>query len=369
LPEAQIHYERAIHLCGNDTTSPHLFVALFGLWVFHWGRGPFAMAEQIAARLASLAAESSDSGLALQACHAQWATSFSTGRLQDALRHSARGTAIYEIERHAAMASTFGSHDAGVCGLNFGAQALALVGRLEDAARQSDRSVALARRLDHPFSVALALCFQAMVHEERRDWQRTHAAAAEAVAISRDHSFKLMHAWASMFEGRSLLDSHPARGVATMEEALTAMRSFGGAQMVTRYCGLLGHGYAQCGRMDEARKSIAEGLELLEKTGERFYHAELIRLDGEFLFAAGGEKARDRAEAAFCEAMQLAHTQDAKLFELRAATSFARAARCHRRDEARERLGQALAAIPPGHGALPDLVLARGVLAQLDAQA
>ena len=66
---------------------------------------------------------------------------------------------------------------------------------------------------------------------------------------------------------------------------------------------------------------------MVDNTGERFYEAELHRLKGELTLQANGrstESSVKEAEACLRTAIDIAHKQEAKLFELRAATSLAR---------------------------------------------
>jgi predicted ATPase len=68
---------------------------------------------------------------------------------------------------------------------------------------------------------------------------------------------------------------------------------------------------------------VAEGLALVEETNERWYEAELHRLRGELLLGVS-EPDRAGAETCFRRALTVAHEQDARAWELRAATSLAR---------------------------------------------
>jgi predicted ATPase len=72
---------------------------------------------------------------------------------------------------------------------------------------------------------------------------------------------------------------------------------------------------------------LAEALVLVETTGERWYEAELYRLRGELwlqhTMAEPGE-----AEACFQQALIIARRQQAKSWELRAATSLSRLWQC-----------------------------------------
>ena len=66
-----------------------------------------------------------------------------------------------------------------------------------------------------------------------------------------------------------------------------------------------------------------EALTVVDTTGQRWYASELHRLQGELLLQ---QNADDQAEAEHCfhHALEIARNQQAKSFELRAATSLAR---------------------------------------------
>ncbi len=134
-PEAERAYSRARVLCQEHGESPELFPALWGLWLFYWGRGPLAAAHELAQDLLRLARSRGDDGALLQAHHAAWATAFSRGDLHAACFHASEGIRLYDPHRHASIAATYGNHDAGVCARLFLARASALLGRTEDAIR------------------------------------------------------------------------------------------------------------------------------------------------------------------------------------------------------------------------------------------
>ena len=74
------------------------------------------------------------------------------------------------------------------------------------------------------------------------------------------------------------------------------------------------------GHLEEGLSVLDEALAQVERTGERYYEAELHRLKGE-LVSAGTP---DTAEQCFQRALEIARRQSAKSFELHAATSLAR---------------------------------------------
>ena len=62
-------------------------------------------------------------------------------------------------------------------------------------------------------------------------------------------------------------------------------------------------------------------MQITDGTGERWLQAELHRLKGQLLLRRGHAEA---AENHYCEALRIAQEQEAKLWELRTATSLAR---------------------------------------------
>jgi tetratricopeptide (TPR) repeat protein len=75
------------------------------------------------------------------------------------------------------------------------------------------------------------------------------------------------------------------------------------------------------GEPQEALAAVREGLEEQERTGQRRWHAELHRLEGVALAALNRPEEGQRALE---EALRVARRQQAKAYELRAATSLAR---------------------------------------------
>ena len=66
---------------------------------------------------------------------------------------------------------------------------------------------------------------------------------------------------------------------------------------------------------------LDDALQIVERTGERWFVAELHRQKGELLLRQGRAEI---AEELYCEALSIAREQEAKLWELRAAVSLAR---------------------------------------------
>jgi predicted ATPase len=111
---------------------------------------------------------------------------------------------------------------------------------------------------------------------------------------------------------------------------------------------------------------LSEALALTEKSGVRWFEAELYRRRGELLRTAH-PGATAEAEACFHRAITIARQQDAKLWELRAAASLARLWRDQERpDEARGLLAPVYGWFTEGFETL-DLQEAKALLDELRA--
>ena len=136
---------------------------------------------------------------------------------------------------------------------------------------------------------------------------------------------KLLHGWALMAQGQR------EHGLAQMRQGLTAYDATQAAQWRPYFLTLLAEGYGQAGATDEGLRLLAEALTLVNNTGERFYEAEMQRLQGEWLLQAQHQQPaladdlsrRAAAEASWRQALAVARRQQAKSLELRAAMSLA----------------------------------------------
>ena len=113
---------------------------------------------------------------------------------------------------------------------------------------------------------------------------------------------------------------------------------------------------------EEALPLLDDALQLVEKTGERWFAAELNRHKGQLLLRQGHAEA---AEELYRKALSIAQEQEAKLWELRAAASLARLRRDQGRSaEARDLLAPVYGWFTEGFDT-PDLKEAKALLDEL----
>jgi tetratricopeptide (TPR) repeat protein len=357
-PDVAACYATARDLCERVETTPQLFPALWGLWLFYLFRGPLEAAREMAQRLLELAHESGAPALVLQAHHALWATAWSSGDLRTVCAQARAGLKLYEPRRDAPLAPTYGNHDPAMCAHAFTARADALAGRTATAARGFDAAIAHARDLDHAFSLAVSLEVAAEVYNLIRDSARARECASEAGAIAREHSFALLLAWASTEEGRALFDlGATERGLTMMAEGVAAARATGSKLHLPFQLALLAETQLRRRLLHQSAQSLDEAFALSECIGERLCVSELHRVRGELRLAMSRDlDSCAHAEDDFRAAVDISRAQGAHLLTLRASVSLARLlARAARNAEAGALLAAARREVIEGEG-LPDVV-------------
>jgi len=315
-PEAERMYARAQKLCSVGVESHQSFTALWGLWMYRWGRAELRDAWHLGEQLERVAAQSADRALRLQAHHASWATSLSRGELAACSEHASAGCALYDTAEHGTLAARFGNHDPGSCALHFHAMAQALRGQTAHARRDCVRAIALTEEIGHPFSNVIALFFAAAIHQMLRDAATAEEFAARAVKVGSEHGFALLQAWAAVPLGWSAVERGDGEaGCERIREAIDRARATGTEQFQTYLHAVLADACMTAGKPEQARRAAACGLEIVNATDERFFEAELLRIAG--LLAAD----EDSRVASLSRAMQVAQQQGAMLLQSRIAAS------------------------------------------------
>jgi predicted ATPase len=176
----------------------------------------------------------------------------------------------------------------------------------------------LAARIAHPFSLLEALLMNAMLHLDRGEPEMAlqRLDAAEALAAEQRLSFMLEP---RLLRGAALI-AHGA-----FADAVTYLREGHEAGRVnqSRPLGfaLLAAALVQQGEHAAALAMVRDGLRVQQETGHGLWDAELHRFEGIALF---GLSRLEEGQVALEEALCVARRQQARAYELRAATSLAR---------------------------------------------
>ena len=324
VPEVETVYLRARELCEPDGDPAQLFPVVWGLWAYYVIRAEHRRAHELGEQLLDLAHTEHDSGLLLEAHYVLSMTLYLMGEFAPARTHQEQGSALYDARQHHAMAFSYGLFDPGVASLGWGAWTLWQLGYPEQAREKSREAVTLAQELAHPFSLAFALAWAVVVHQLCGDQQTAHEQAEATIRLCTEQEFPFWLAWARVLRGRAVAGHGQVEaGIRQIHEGLTAWQATESVFARSQFLATLAEVYGQAANPEAGLTAVAEALAFVEKTEERYYEAELHRIQGELLLQQSSAKAAD-TEACFHTAIEIAQRQQAKSWELRAATSLAR---------------------------------------------
>jgi class 3 adenylate cyclase/predicted ATPase len=245
------------------------------------------------------------------------------GDLATARRHLEEGLALYDPERDRAKAALTGFDSGVACHATLG-RVLWQQGFPDGALLHAEEAIVKARAAAHPLSEAWALSYAAMLNQLRGEAARCLERAETALAIATEQVLPHWAAYAMVIGGWALVKKGLAEeGLARLRAGHDAYRATDDKIHGAYFLALLAEACLETGGFEEGLSAMREGLIETEETEARYYEAELNRVDGELLLASQ-EPDEMRAEASFRKAIAIARGQDAKSFQLRAATSLAR---------------------------------------------
>jgi class 3 adenylate cyclase/predicted ATPase len=312
-PETEDAYERAQRLCQQVGDTPQQLQISFGLWNVYITRPDLDRADALAHQLHVLTHNPAYLGF----------TAFYRGEFAVTKAYLEQGFALTASPPSVARAITPTAAGDGVALRSYAAWLLWVLGYPEQAHRRSQEALTLAREWARPFGIAFAHYFAVGLHQFRREFPLVQERAEVLIALAQEQKFSLQWATGQVLRGWALAMQGDAHGLGLMHQGLDAYRHTGAAQRVAYFLTLLAEAYWNRAQIAEGLAVLAEALQVVDTHGVRFYEAELHRLTGELLLS---QSLDNQTEAATCfhHALDIARTQQAKSFELRAATSLSR---------------------------------------------
>ena len=325
-------YARARELGQRLGASRQLLAVLLGQFVGYLQQAELQTAQELAMHLLTQVQGQSDP-IPLLAAHATLGmVLLARGEVVAAHRHLTQSMTLYVPTDHHTLIRHYG-FDLGVIVRGNVAMSLWLLGAPQQALGHIHALHTLAQELAHPPSLAWALLIIARVAQWRRDAPATLRWTDALMACGTEYGFAQHVTWAGLLHGWALMaQGQREQGLAQMRQGLTAYDATQAAQWRPYFLTLLAEGYGQAGATDEGLRLLAEALTLVNNTGERFYEAEMHRLQGELLLQAQHQHPaladdlshRAAVEASLRQALAVARRQQAKSLELRAAMSLGR---------------------------------------------
>ena len=366
-PEVGQTYTRARALCYELGERSLLIRATWGLSAHRLVCGQPRRAREIAEELRRLIEEEPGTPLLTLGHLALGAALYYLGELPLAHEHFQQGIAAYSPERHRLLPYYVGPQDLRVTCLRNSAWVAWALGYPDQALTAGNAATDLARESSHSPSLTVALVGIARLHQFRREAEQTRQHAEAAMKLASEQGFAQRLAAATILFGWAQAVQGEPEGIETMAGGLADYRATGAGDDLPYWLALLAGRRAAVHQVEAAWRDLDEALALVRANSTLVWEAELHRLRGELLSqrSQAYRTPTGDVEAAFETALAIARRQQAKAFELRAATSLARWRRDHGRGaDARELLEPVRAWFTEGFDT-PDLIEADALLREL----
>jgi predicted ATPase/class 3 adenylate cyclase len=357
-------YIRARELCERLGDIDTMVPVLSGLSTYHQTRSEYGAMRSIADDLLRLGRQQNHTAGLLVGNRSMGLCLHHLGSFTSAQIHFQEVNKLYVADTHSSLASV-AAFDMRAVALTYLSLTSFILGDVEKAESLSAQALTWSRNLRHPHNLAFALCYAALLKMLRQSDPEAKELLDELITLTTEHHFPAYLAVANVLRGRLLCArGRAADGLVVMRKGLSEIASAGASWNQTYFFGLLALSCENAGLADDAFDALARALEHADKTDERWFEAELHRQKGEWLIAHRPEL-EEEAEACFHRAIAVAQKQQAKLWELRAATSLARLWRDkYRQKEARDFLAPICNWFSKGTDT-PDLDRAKVLLGEL----
>ena len=185
--------------------------------------------------------------------------------------------ALYDPTSHHSLGYRTGSHpqvnSQAVLGI-----VLFCLGFPDQALAGSSAAIAEARRLAHPPSLAVSLFIGAILHLLDGEIAALDERAGELIGVTTEHGFPFWRAVGTIYRGWvKVKNGDVAGGIPLLRSSSSACRATGSEAWVTYHIALLARACESAGQVEEGLTLLDEALQIVERTGERWFAAELAQ--------------------------------------------------------------------------------------------
>jgi len=261
-----------------------------------------------------------------------------TGSPAQGRRHLDHAIALYDPAVHRPLALLFAC-DLRVINLVYRSLASWFLGYPEAALADTNHALKEARDTGQAGTTFIALNYAILVHFLRGNYATTETLADELFtladkqdAVAWKQSGLLYRGWVFAVTGKV------SEAIQLITPGLAAFRSTGSTYMTSGGLSLLAKSHADLGQIEKASPFIDEAKSVIKGNGETWFEANVHLIAGDIALKLPQPYAGE-AETHFERALAVSRNQQAKSWELRAATSMARLWRAQgKQQQARELL-------------------------------
>jgi predicted ATPase len=214
--------------------------------------------------------------------------------------------------------------DPGVALRSYSSHNLWLLGYPDRALQHGHEAIALAQKIDHPYSLAMALIWSCWTHIFRGETEKVLKRSQQAISLSAKHDFPVFEALGTIHNGWAMArDGQIEIGLAKMRKGLADSTLAMGADEPPATLSIhFASIYRDHQQPENSLPFLNTALQHGGENGLRLLEPELVRLKGKLLLLR--DEPDDAVEAIFLQAVDLAREQQVRSLELRAVMSLAR---------------------------------------------
>ena len=246
------------------------------------------------------------------------------GDFLDGKEHFDRALAIYDPAEHRPLTTRTG-RDVGVTLLSVHSGCLWQVGYPTASRNEGERAVNEAREIGHAATLMFALFWAGWHHMLYGHYAEAQSLLDELAALTDEKDVSLFwKATETVFRGVLFaLTGKASDAVRAITSGMTSLRSTGAALYEPWHLSHLAMAYTELGQPDDARRCIDDAINKVERSKEKWCETEVHRIAGAIALKSVAPDTA-KAEKHFERALRVAHEQQQKSYELRAAISLAR---------------------------------------------
>jgi class 3 adenylate cyclase/tetratricopeptide (TPR) repeat protein len=265
-PEVQRTFERTVALAESLDRKESTVVGLVALWSSRFVQGRTADAYQIANRALSMVDPSSR--LNGQVHLVVGGSALSLGRAVEGLRH---------LELAADLADNPAWLITGVrpdlFGTVWGAQAHWLLGHDTEAQSACHQAIELARSIDNPFCLAVALAYSCITYQMRQDRPALRDAVGELRELCDRHGFAYYREWGLILDGWS---RRGEAGIGLAQRGIGNLKAEGSYARMPYWLSLLADLLAD--RPEAAQQTLDAALAAAQARDDLWWLPEVMRM-------------------------------------------------------------------------------------------
>jgi adenylate cyclase len=266
-PETGANMARARELCEGLGDSASLFPIIFGLWTYYLCKGDQKSTRDAAERLSNISSILNDPALLLGVHAVMGFTLHHQGELVACRQHFEEASRLYDVAQHSRYVQLY-RLDPGVHAESEMVRTLWLLGFPDQARRKSEETMALARELSSPLSLAFCQCFAAFLRQNLHQPEKAREVGEACIALCEEHGILLERAWVECPYGWAIAElGQVEEGISHIHAGLDSQLAVGAEVARPQFQAMLAEASWRAGRTQAALEAVEDGIAASDRTG------------------------------------------------------------------------------------------------------